>query len=717
MQGAPIVSVVIANYNGATFIGDALGSVCEQSLEDIEVIVADDASTDDSVRIVSEFIDRDSRIRLLPSNTNGGPAAARNRAIAIAAGEWIAVLDSDDLMHPDRLLKLVQSASQDKADIAADDLLFFGDGFEGGPKALLRGRSSREALWINLEQYVRSNVFFGSRPALGYLKPIFRSSFLNASGVRYDERLRVGEDLDLVFRLLCVGARYRVYPHLTYFYRRHRESISHRLTPSAIRAIRTVDAELRLRGLATGRVAAAMGERAKSIETAIAFDDLLSAVKRRDLTGGIKTVIRHPRAAMLLRLPLIRRLRTRLSKSSPREVSRQAQVCVVANGAMSKLATRRRLLQLACVCVRCGVDVHFVSPNPTVFGGGARLLLPAEMALFKTVRVRGMRRVGRYLIATDMRSAWLTLQATLAALLARHGLMSSAPLQSLPPLSRNDRLFLAKYLPGVSDMVVACDSEIAAMLPYAVRPDARRIFVCDDIQANNVAPPQRADADMIVESRDYRTHLRCGHLSGANVLVAPVALKVDAAQAGRDDRVLFVGRAAAADVDGIRWFVRECWDHVRSARPGATLVVAGPVGELADIAAENLIVVPKDADVGEEYASAAVVIFPQQTGISASDNPLDAIAWGKVVVATPAAWTSDAEFLTGEIHVAGDASTFAAAVAQLLGEKSCRQKLSSKALAAVRIQNDYLQEAISGMIRASAACSNIGRKPERSAVQ
>ena len=102
---APVVSVIMANYNGSAYLGDAIASVRRQSLRELELIVSDDASTDDSVRIVSEAMGGDPRIRLLRSKQNSGPAAARNKALALAKGDWIAVMDSDDLMHPDRLLR------------------------------------------------------------------------------------------------------------------------------------------------------------------------------------------------------------------------------------------------------------------------------------------------------------------------------------------------------------------------------------------------------------------------------------------------------------------------------------------------------------------------------------------------------------------------------------------------------------------------------------
>ena len=98
-HGRPMVSVIMANYNGAAHLVDAIESVQKQSLHNIEIIVSDDGSTDNSIDIVTQLQEMDPRIHLLRSEINGGPATARNRGFALAKGKWIAIVDSDDLIH------------------------------------------------------------------------------------------------------------------------------------------------------------------------------------------------------------------------------------------------------------------------------------------------------------------------------------------------------------------------------------------------------------------------------------------------------------------------------------------------------------------------------------------------------------------------------------------------------------------------------------------
>ncbi|HTJ56906.1 MAG TPA: glycosyltransferase family 2 protein [Devosiaceae bacterium] len=103
-QNTPRVSVVIPSFNAAQWINKTLQSAQFQTVEDIEIIVVDDGSVDDTAYIVQLAAMRDNRIRLI-RQPNGGVARARNTGIAAARAAFIAPLDADDLWHPARLEK------------------------------------------------------------------------------------------------------------------------------------------------------------------------------------------------------------------------------------------------------------------------------------------------------------------------------------------------------------------------------------------------------------------------------------------------------------------------------------------------------------------------------------------------------------------------------------------------------------------------------------
>lgn len=100
----PKVSVIIPTYNYGHFLGEAIQSVLDQTFQDWELIVVDDGSTDNTREVVAAFADP--RIRYVYQENRGNPAA-RNAALKLAAGEYIACLDADDMWFPEMLQKLV----------------------------------------------------------------------------------------------------------------------------------------------------------------------------------------------------------------------------------------------------------------------------------------------------------------------------------------------------------------------------------------------------------------------------------------------------------------------------------------------------------------------------------------------------------------------------------------------------------------------------------
>ncbi len=100
-----MVSIVMPAYNAGKTIRKSVESIIAQTVTDWELIVIDDGSTDDTAAILTELSGLDSRIRFLQNNNNSGASYTRNRAVALAQGEWIAFLDSDDLWNPEKLEK------------------------------------------------------------------------------------------------------------------------------------------------------------------------------------------------------------------------------------------------------------------------------------------------------------------------------------------------------------------------------------------------------------------------------------------------------------------------------------------------------------------------------------------------------------------------------------------------------------------------------------
>jgi teichuronic acid biosynthesis glycosyltransferase TuaG len=103
-----LVSIITPSYNSARFVQDTLNSVLNQSYQNWEMIIVDDVSSDDSIEVIKKFTEKDNRIKLIQLENNSGAAVARNKAIEMAKGKYIAFLDSDDLWKPEKLEKQIQ---------------------------------------------------------------------------------------------------------------------------------------------------------------------------------------------------------------------------------------------------------------------------------------------------------------------------------------------------------------------------------------------------------------------------------------------------------------------------------------------------------------------------------------------------------------------------------------------------------------------------------
>lgn len=103
-----LVSIITPSYNAAKFIAQTVESVTNQTYENWEMIIVDDCSVDNSVEIIQNYIQKDSRIKFLKLEKNSGPAIARNKAIKAANGRYIAFLDADDIWLPHKLKTQIQ---------------------------------------------------------------------------------------------------------------------------------------------------------------------------------------------------------------------------------------------------------------------------------------------------------------------------------------------------------------------------------------------------------------------------------------------------------------------------------------------------------------------------------------------------------------------------------------------------------------------------------
>jgi glycosyltransferase involved in cell wall biosynthesis len=181
----PTVSVVIPTYNQASLLPEAIASVCAQQWPNLEIIVVDDGSTDDTQKVLNQLSSERS-LRWFRQN-NAGAAAARNRGIHAATGEWIAFLDADDFWLPAKLAIQFEQLEKHGADFSFTNSRLR---FENGHESELRCPIVERPLF---HQLLTGNLF-------GTPTVVLRKSCFDRVGL-FDEQLRTGEDWDMWLRL------------------------------------------------------------------------------------------------------------------------------------------------------------------------------------------------------------------------------------------------------------------------------------------------------------------------------------------------------------------------------------------------------------------------------------------------------------------------------------------------------------------------------------
>jgi len=219
------VAVIIAARDAARTVAGAVASALSQE-ETTEVVVVDDASTDDTAHTALRAAPGDTRLQVIRTSRNLGPAAARNLGIAATSAPFMAVLDADDAILPGRFANLLKRTGWD---LIADNIVFLPDADDLGALARDNGQATGLSA-LDLAGFALGNLSGKGRTRgeLGFLKPLMRRDFLDRHGLRYDEDLRLGEDYDLYARALLCGARFLVAHRTGYAARVRAASLSGR---------------------------------------------------------------------------------------------------------------------------------------------------------------------------------------------------------------------------------------------------------------------------------------------------------------------------------------------------------------------------------------------------------------------------------------------------------------------------------------------------------
>lgn len=204
---APRFTVLTAAYNSQALLAEAVGSVLAQTLGDFEHVIVDDGSTDGTLELARSLARTDPRIRVF-TRPNGGAGAARNTGLAEARGEWVTILDHDDLFEPTHLEEQARFIEAHPGyDIYSCNATYMMP--SGLRIPVWRGPAYARVRHYTLEDILRRNRIF--------IMATLRTSVVRAAGGFRE--VRFSEDYDLWLRLLAGGARHIYNPARLGLYR------------------------------------------------------------------------------------------------------------------------------------------------------------------------------------------------------------------------------------------------------------------------------------------------------------------------------------------------------------------------------------------------------------------------------------------------------------------------------------------------------------------
>jgi len=199
------ISVLIAAYNAGPFLHRAVRSALAQTLAPLEVLIINDASTDNTLDVAEALACEDPRVRVISLPANGGPGAARNAGLDAARGDWVAILDADDAYVPTRLAMLKSACIGMTADVVLDNFFFYDPGREATITPAIPIGDTVDV--VDVHSFAAHARPYTGEADWALLKPMFRRRFIEMNGLRYQESCRHGEDFIIMFQTLVVGAR------------------------------------------------------------------------------------------------------------------------------------------------------------------------------------------------------------------------------------------------------------------------------------------------------------------------------------------------------------------------------------------------------------------------------------------------------------------------------------------------------------------------------
>lgn len=227
------LSVVIPVYNVEDYLSQCLASILQQTYRNLEIIIVDDGSTDNSLQICEGFAAKDSRVTVI-QQLNGGVSMARNTGIAAATGDYITFVDSDDWLENEMYEKMVEQLKKSPGldMVMCDSTLFTKDSEIKSTDFIREGYYSKSQIVLELYPVLLVTEDFGKIPIVSVCNCLMKRSNIIEHHILFDPDLRYSEDyLFMADVMIHTTSFYYLKGAHYYHYRQYDESRSKKLQP------------------------------------------------------------------------------------------------------------------------------------------------------------------------------------------------------------------------------------------------------------------------------------------------------------------------------------------------------------------------------------------------------------------------------------------------------------------------------------------------------
>ncbi|MDE7311141.1 MAG: glycosyltransferase [Eubacterium sp.] len=203
---SPVLSVVIPVYNVQDYLDRCVQSVKKQSYKNMEIILVDDGSTDQSGKYCDQYAAEDARIRVIHKE-NGGLVSARKAGLAVAKGNYISIVDSDDWLEAGMYEKLMTLIENTQADVVTSGYIRdYGTHCIEHKESIAAGvYEGEEKIKHICSRMISTETFFESRIAMSLCGKIFKKELVSACYSKVDDYIKVGEDAACVYPCLLAA--------------------------------------------------------------------------------------------------------------------------------------------------------------------------------------------------------------------------------------------------------------------------------------------------------------------------------------------------------------------------------------------------------------------------------------------------------------------------------------------------------------------------------